>query len=388
MDYRILLSLAVILIGTKLLGLLAKRIHLPEVAGMLLAGVILGPMVLNFAQPSDFLSSLSQIGVIVLMFTAGVEADFEEIKKNFRASFVIALTGVLFPLGIGYLVAHCHGVGAGESNAILRKVFVGIILTATSVSITVETLREMGKLTGKTGNTILAAAIIDDVLGMIGLAAVSSLTSGGRMLPAVGKMLLFFLLAAAVGLVLRKLLAEWFDSFRENHQRFTTVALAAAFIFAYLAEHYFGVADITGAFVAGIIFSGSKRSGYITSRIGVISKTLLSPAFFAGIGLQMVLPHITLSLVGFSGSLLIAAIVSKIAGCGLGARFMGYSQQESLQIGIGMFSRGEVALIMASRGVSMGLLSSEVLTPIIIVVLISTILTPVFLKLVFGPGVL
>lgn len=385
-----LLDLALILMCTKALGLLTRRFQMPQVVGALLAGLILGPAVLNFLQTSDFISDLAEVGVIVLMFSAGLETDIKGMKKCGKASFVIALLGVLVPLAGGFLVAYFFNGKIIESDAtgtlFMQNIFIGVILTATSVSITVETLKELGKLNVPAGNAILGAAIIDDILGIIALTIVTSLadpsgdTNVGMVL---FKIVAFFILAAAVGYVFYRIYKTWTERAEKNLRRFVMAAFVFCLLLSYVAEEYFGVADITGAYLAGVVISQTQRSDYIEARFGTLSYILLSPVFFASIGINVVLPEMTTPIVLFSVILVAVAILAKIIGCGLGAKLFRYSNRECLQIGAGMISRGEVALIVANKGAEVGLMPSNLMGPIIIMVIATTIVAPIFLKLTF-----
>lgn len=387
MDYTYLISIALILLSTKVLGLFTKVIKLPQVVGALIAGVLLGPACLGIVTSTDMLSSLSEIGVIVLMFAAGLETDIKELGKCGKAAFIIALIGVLVPLGGGFALAYFYNDKALD-NFMMQNIFIGIILTATSVSITVETLKEMGKLSTPAGNAILGAAIIDDILGIICLTIVISLGTGDNFGAAgVGMVLLkilgffAFTLVAAVGY--HYAFKKWTDSSPVKLRRYVVISFAFCLVLAYCAEEFFGVADITGAFFAGLALSGTKKSDYITKRFDTLSYMLLSPIFFAGIGLKVVLPKMDLEIISFTVLLCLVAVVTKIVGCGLGAKFNRYSNKEALQIGVGMISRGEVALIIANKGEAVGLMNDKFFAPIVIMVVVTTIITPVLLKLVF-----
>ena len=372
MDYKYLLDLAIILLCTKALGLLTRRVQMPQVVGALLAGLLLGPAGVGILTETSFLQSVAEIGVVVLMFCAGMETDIKELKACGKASFIIALCGVLVPLAGGFATAYLFNrPGMIESDAsasiFLQNIFIGVILTATSVSITVETLKELGKLKTRSGNAILGAAIIDDILGIVALTIVTSISDpsvkiGMVMLKIVG----FFVFAAVVGFIFYKLYKNWVDKANKEKHRHTIVAFVFCLLMAYIAEDIFGVADITGAFIAGLIISNVQRSTYLETKFDTLSYLLLSPVFFASIGLKVELP--------------------KIVGCGFGAKICHYKNYQAKRIGIGMISRGEVALIVASKGAALGLLGSAFLGPIIIVVVITTIITPVFLKVVFAPG--
>ncbi len=386
MSYHYLLDLAIILISTKLFGLLTKRFHMPQVVGALLAGLILGPAVFNILQETDFIKQLSELGVIALMFTAGLETDIHEMKKTGKASFIIAVCGVIIPLLGGFLVAAVFNKGDLASMATpiyLQNIFIGTILTATSVSITVETLKEMGKLSTRAGNAILGAAIIDDILGIVALTIITSMTDTSVDIAWVLlKIVLFFGFVGIAGFGFYKFYKNWTTE-EQDKRRFVIIAFVFCLLLSYIAEEFFGVADITGAFIAGLIISNTVKKGYITQRFETMSYLLLSPVFFASIGLTVELPSMTPTIILFSVALLVVAILTKIVGCGLGAKMGGYSNREAIQIGVGMVSRGEVALIVASKGAALGLLSPVQFGPIVIMVVVTTIVTPILLKLVF-----
>ena len=386
MSYRYLLDIALILLSTKLLSLLTRKFNLPQVVGALLAGVIMGPAMLNILHETEFIKQMAELGVIVLMFTAGMESSLDDLKKSGKASFIIALLGVLIPLIGGAGIAYFFNNGEITNISLtLQNIFIGIILTATSVSITVETLKELGKLTTKAGNAILGAAIIDDVLGILALTIVTSLAD-----PNVNigmcflKIVLFFVFSIIVGHLIRILFDKWTLKYNVDKRRFVIAAFAVCLLFSFSAEEFFGVADITGAFIAGLLFSQNNESSYMMSRFETVSYMLLSPMFFASIGIGISVTNLDVSALILTILLTIVAILTKIIGCGFGAKLCGYTNREVIQIGTGMISRGEVALIVASKGLDLGLMSSYFIPPVIIMVIITTVVTPVFLKIVFS----
>ena len=372
---------------------------MPQVVGALVAGLIIGPACLNLssvflagAQSQSMIESLSEVGVIVLMFSAGLETDIQKLKKSGLASLVIALMGVVVPCLGGYLVAYffTDGGGAAADLVMYRNIFIGVILTATSVSITVETLREMGKLNTDAGNAILGAAVIDDVLGIIALTIITTLGTGGEggqggpsIWMVLLKIVLFFIFAFVVAFGGGKLYYKWTNVEHEPYRRYGIIAFAFCLLFAFCSEYFFNVADITGAYVAGLAISVSPKIQYISKRFETVSYMFLSPIFFASIGLEVVLPEMSGKIVIFAVLLCLVAVVSKVIGCGLGAKAMKYSNRECLQIGVGMVSRGEVALIVASKGMAVGLMTQELYGPIIITVVITTVVTPILLKVAF-----
>jgi len=386
LSYKFLLDLALILLSTKLLGLLTKRIQMPQVVGALLAGLIMGPAILDILRETDFITKLSELGVIVLMFTAGLETDLKELKKTGKASFVIASFGVIVPLVAGFLLATAFNKGDAslDTSVFLQNVFIGIILTATSVSITVETLKELGKLSTKAGNAILGAALIDDILGIIALTIITSAADATvNITQVLLKIVLFFVLAGISGFVFYFIFTKWVSKANKDLRRFVIIAFVFCLLLSYAAEHFFGVADITGAFIAGLIISNTDRTKYIASRFDILSYMLLSPIFFASIGIQVNLGKMDTRIIIFAILIVVVAIITKIIGCGLGAKVCKFTNRESLQVGTGMISRGEVALIVANKGAAVGLMSSVLFGPIVIMVVITTIVTPVLLKFVF-----
>lgn len=384
-SYRYLLDIALILLATKGCGLLTRRVQLPQVVGALVAGIILGPAFLGIVLETEFIDEIAEIGVIVLMFCAGLETDISELKKCGKASFVIALFGVLIPLVGGFVLAHFFTEGPIDQMHFLQNMFVGVILTATSVSISVETLKEMGKLSTPSGNAILGAALIDDILGVIALTVITSLAGPGvSMVQVFTKIIAFFALAILVGVIARKIIVKWFSKTQDVRRRFSIVSFAFALIFAFIAEHYFGVADITGAFIAGLIISGTTKAHYVASRIETLSYLLISPVFFASIGLKFHLPEeLSANIIIFTLLLVLVAILTKIIGCGIGARLCKYTKEQSLRIGVGMVSRGEVALIVATKGMAVGLMKDVFFAPILFMVVVTTVITPILLKFAF-----
>ena len=388
LNYHYLLDIAMILLFTKLFGLFTRRLQMPQVVGALLAGVILGPAALNLLHETSFIKQMAELGVIILMFNAGLETNITELRKAGKASFVIALIGVLVPLAGGFIVAFFFNRGAlvqGNTSVFLQNLFIGVILTATSVSISVETLKELGKLDTRAGSAILGAALIDDILGIIALTVISSFADPSVNLWVVLlKIGLFFVFVAVAGFLFYKLFTFAINRNGKDLRRYVIVAFVFCLLLSFGAERFFGVADITGAYFAGLIICNTQRSKYISSRFETLSYILLSPIFFASIGLAVELPSMTVSIVLFSLILLIVAILTKIVGCGLGAKLCGYTNEESKQIGVGMISRGEVALIVANKGSALGLMSSVFFGPTIIIVIVTTIITPILLKIVFN----
>lgn len=396
-EFNYLIVLAVILLATKLLGLATSKVQMPQVVGALIAGVLMGPVVnsifgwnsangfFSSAAGSDqFFGILSELGVIVLMFGAGLETDIDEMKKCGKAAFIIALIGVIVPLVMGAAVSWFFINDTVTQTKLLKSIFIGVVLTATSVSITVETLKEMGKLNTPASNAILGAAIIDDILGIIALTIITSFGDESVNIALVLiKILLFFVFAAALG-VLMYFLYKWMNTLvKRDSRRHVIIAFAYCLVSAFCAEVFFGVADITGAYIAGLILSMTNRKMYLETRFSTLSYMLLSPVFFAGIGLTIEVPTLTISMIVFAIILTLAAVASKFLGCALGGKICGYSTKEAFQIGAGMISRGEVALIVAKKGESCRLMDASLFGPLVIVVVLTTIIAPVILKILF-----
>ena len=382
-SYKYLLDIALILISTKILGLLTRRIQLPQVVGALIAGLLLGPACFGVLQETDFIKNIAEIGVIVLMFAAGLETDVQELKKTGLASFIIALLGVIVPLIGGYFVATIYNP-VTDQQTMLQNIFVGVVLTATSVSITVETLKELGKLSTKTGNAILGAALIDDVLGIIALTVISSFAGSDVSLWVILlKILGFFIFCGVVAFLFIKFVNPWINKYKKDLRRFVILAFAFCLLMSFSAEYFFGVSDITGAFVAGLILSNNKKTSYMLNRFDTVSYVLLSPVFFASVGLKVTFSNMSATVVVLTVLLLVVAILSKMIGCGLGAKICKYTNLQSVKIGIGMISRGEVALIVATKGMSMGLMKDEFFAPLVLVVVATTIVTTILLKLAY-----
>lgn len=365
---------------------------MPQVVGALMAGLLFGPAVLGAItqsifgaqiclMPSQLLSRMAELGVIVIMFTAGTETNLDELKASGGVGFVVALLGVIFPLGMGAGMMYFFQPDISFPAAI----FVGAVLTATSVSITVEALKELGKMSTKAGNTILAAALIDDILGLICLTLVTGIAGGDTNIFLVFvKIAGFFVFVGVTGFLYNRAMI-WSDRklAERNLRRYPVMGFALCLFMAWAAEVVFGVADIIGAFAAGMIIAMSPKGQYIASKFDSIAYLLLTPVFFANIGLEVTLPSFSAETMMFMVVLILVSIVSKLLGCGIGAKICGMDNHQSYVIGLGMVCRGEVALIVAGKGVSMHLIKESELGPIIIMIIVCTIVTPIFLKSAF-----
>lgn len=405
-NFSIFRDLAIILVAAKLCGILARKCNIPQVVGEIVAGLLIGPVAsallslikpgLHLVAPSDFLSQMAEIGVILLMFGAGLGTDLGELVKTGPMAFVIACFGVLVPLAGGtVLYMLFYGFSPLGSPEFYRAVFIGVILTATSVSITVKTLSELGKLKTTLGTTIVSAAIIDDVIGIIVLTVVVGMGSGSKekvnAVQVVAKSLLFFAVSGGAGYFIYRLFRR-LDRLYKHTQRIPILGLALCMYMSYAAEKYFGVADITGAFVAGVILCNIRDADYIERKMNINSYMLFGPVFFASIGIKTDISGITASIVLFSICFVIVALLSKIIGCSLAAKLFGMPKGDSLKVGVGMMTRGEVALIVSQKGLSVGLMSPVYFTPVILLIVCSSILTPILLKLMYKekhkPGVI
>lgn len=383
--YSIFKDLAIIIIFAKFFGVLARKCKAPQVVGEIIAGLLIGPCVLGLVQQSDFLTGMAEVGVVLLMFSAGLETDLKELMKTGPIAFLIACCGVFVPLVGGTLLyMGFYGTAPWGSEKFFTAVFIGVIMTATSVSITVQALKELGRLKGRVGTTILSAAIIDDVIGIVVLTFVIGFknpdSNPGKV---VLNTVLFFVVAIVVGFILYKIFRKLDDKYPHT-RRIPIMGLALCFAFAYIAETYFGIADITGAYVAGIILCSIRDSSYIDEKMEISSYMIFGPVFFASIGLKTNIDSLDGKILLFSLGFVLVALITKIIGCGLMARICRFSTADSLKIGVGMMTRGEVALIVAQKGLSVGVLSPVYFTSVILLIIVSSVSTPIVLKLLYS----
>ncbi|MBP1931693.1 cation:proton antiporter [Ammoniphilus resinae] len=369
----LIFELAIILLASKLAGELSVKLGQPSVLGKLLIGIVLGPSVLGLVNDTEILSEISQVGVILLMFIAGLETDVEEFKRTGKASTYVGVAGIIVPLIVGYL--------AGEMMSLshLESLFLGLLLSATSVSISVQALKELGKLKSREGTTILGAAVIDDILVIIALAFVMSLAGGDVNLGTIVlKKVIFFAVALLLGWKAVPWLLKLFAPLRVT-ESIVSAGLILCFFFAYLAE-YAGVAAIIGSYIAGVSISLTNYKEQVFERVETISYSLFVPVFFTSIGVAAeftgVFEH--LGLIGF---LSLLAILTKLLGSAIGAKLAGFQWKSSLGIGSAMVSRGEVALIIAAIGLESSLLTQELFAVVVVVILVTTIVTPPMMKL-------
>lgn len=384
-SYTIFRDIAVILVAAKLCSILARKVKAPQVVGEIIAGLLIGPCILGWVAQSDFISQMAEIGVIILMFSAGLETDIKDLLKTGPVAFAIACTGVLVPLIGGTLLYMVfYGFSPIGSDEFYKALFTGTILTATSVSITVQALREMGHLKGKIGTTIVSAAVIDDVIGIIVLTFVIGLKTPDS---SVGKVVintaLFFAVSGIGGFIAYKLF-RLFDSKYPHTRRIPIIGLALCLFMAYAAETFFGIADITGAYVAGIILCSIRDSEYIAEKMDINSYMIFGPLFFASIGLKTNIESFNMTILVFSIVFVAVGMITKIIGCGLAAKLCRNSWLDSAKIGVGMMARGEVALIVAQKGLAVGMLTPVYFTSVILLIIVSSILSPILLKYLYS----
>jgi Kef-type K+ transport system membrane component KefB len=370
-----LLQLAVILFVTKIAGALSKRLSQPAVLGEIAAGIIMGPSVFGFIQDTELLRQFAQIGVIMLMFIAGIETDARELQESGKSSAAIALGGVFLPFVGGTAAALTFGFGVAES------VFVGCILTATSVSISAQTLMEMGQLKSREGITILGAAVIDDVLGILVLTLVAGYAAGsGNIGLEIVKISVFFGMCFFLGgrMVRRTTSYAASAGIQESLLTFTLIVV---FVLAFVSE-YAGVAAITGAYIAGLLFGATPYRNKISEKAQIIAYSFFVPMFFVSIGVRADIKSFASSAL-FAFVLTLVAVLTKVLGCGFGAKLTGFDSKGALRVGIGMISRGEVALIVATIGNKMGFLNGTMFSVIVVMTLVTTLVTPPLLRLAF-----
>jgi Kef-type K+ transport system membrane component KefB len=383
--YSILDELAIIVISAKIFGLIAKKMKIPQVAGEIIAGILIGPCVFGFVKQTDFISQMAEIGVILLMFSAGLGTNLKKLIKTGPMALLIACVGVAVPLYGGFLLYSAfYGFSPIGDPQFYKAVFIGCIMTATSVSITVQVLKELGHLNGKVGTTILSAAIIDDIIGIIVLTFVIGFVSDSvEPQSVVIHTILFFVFAIGVGMILYHVF-KWMDTRYPHTRRIPIFSLALCLALSYAAERYFGIADITGAFVAGVILCSINDSDYIAEKMDISSYMFFGPIFFASIGIKTQISGMDQGLILFSVGFVIVALVTKIIGCSLAAKLFKFSNKDCLKIGVGMMTRGEVALIVSQKGLAVGLMGAEYFTPVILLIIISSLITPIALKALFS----
>jgi Kef-type K+ transport system membrane component KefB len=395
---QLLLLLTIVVAAAKLAGAAANRIGQPAVFGEILVGLVLGPTVLDILEWPMFLPQavaghgdavpllavvrdLAGIGVILLMFVAGMETDLGEMRRVGKVAFWAATGGVVLPFAGGIAVSSAFGL-----PMLWEGIFVGTILTATSVSISAQTLIELGALRSREGSTILGAAVIDDVMGIVLLSLVvafaraSGAVDLGQVIVVVVRLVVFFLAAVAAGRFLAPVAAA--AERLGVSEGLLGGVLVVAFLYAWAAEVVGGVAAITGSYMAGLLLAQTRFKEAIDRGIHPLTYSLFVPVFFISIGLQANGRELG-ARAGFTLVVVAVAIVAKAVGCGLFARLFGFTPLESLRVGVGMISRGEVGLIVAGYGLGSGIIGRDVFSASVIMVLVTTMVTPPLLRLTF-----
>ncbi|MEB9843593.1 cation:proton antiporter [Bacillus cereus] len=377
MEFEFFFQIALILLSTKLAGDLSVRLGQPSVLGKLIVGIVIGPAVLGWIENSELLTQLSNVGVILLMFMAGLETDLEELNANRNSSLAVALGGIILPFVGGYVSGLVMGMELGNA------VFLGLLLCATSVSISVQTLRDLGKMKTRESTTMLGAAVFDDILVVILLAFAMSFlgTDDVNLTMVILKKVVFFASIILIGWKGVPAIMRWLSPLRVS-ESIVSAALIICFSFAYFGE-LLGIAGIIGAFAAGIAISQTNYKHEVEKKVEPIAYAMFVPVFFVSIGMNITFDGIG-NQIWFILALTVIAVLTKLIGCGVGARMTGFDAKSSAIIGSGMVSRGEVALIIAGTGLSSGLLAQDYFTAIVIVVILTTMITPPMLKYTFG----
>ena len=376
---RFLGMLSVILLATLIGGQFSARLKLPAVVGELLAGIIIGPAVLNLVQPTGIIKVFSDIGVIFLMFLAGLDSDLKTLKRLLRPSVLVAGFGMIVPIIIAYFTGILFAFSQVES------LFLGLTFSATSVSISVAVLQEMGRLQGKEGMTILGAAVADDLLSIILLSIVSGLTGVSEPGSNKGKDLILSLLTQAAFLILLVFVSVYVIPRLINlSQRLTLpvpetlVAMIIVVLASWGAEKV-GLSNVIGAFFAGLALHRTSAQKTLKKNFTVIGYSSFIPIFFVSIGLDMSIKGILNDFILFF-VLVIGSVFSKLVGAGLGAKVAGFSNSSALLVGTGMVSRGEMALVVAQMGLTNHLLAPAAYSTVIGAIIMTTVVSPFLLK--------
>jgi Kef-type K+ transport system membrane component KefB len=371
----LLISLALILLTAKMAGVISLRMGLPSVFGKLLVGLLLGPALLRLIAPNDALGAMAEIGVVLLLFVAGLETDLVEMRRVGVASMLTALGGVLLPFAAGAALARLYGYD------VLQAMFIATILTATSVTISAHTLREMGQLQSRVGTTILGAAIIDDVLGVIALALVTTLAGGGSLF-AVVRLFVFLPAAVLVGLWLVPRVVHRLTRWQGDDARYAVI-LALVLASAWAAEELGGLAAITGAYLIGVLIGRTEMKDRLSELTNFMGYAFFAPVFFVTVGMAVRAEDLRAAPL-FAAALIAIAIATKIIGAGAGALVSRFSVPDSLAVGVGMVSRGEVALAIAAIGLSEGVIDQRAFSTAVVMTLATTLVTPVLLRVLLA----
>jgi monovalent cation:proton antiporter-2 (CPA2) family protein len=371
----LIFELAIILLASKIAGDISVKLGQPSVLGKLLIGIVLGPAMLGVVSETKTLEELSEIGVILLMFIAGLETDIDEFKRTGKASTLVGICGIIVPLLVGYFV------GIIMHMTTIQALFLGLLLSATSVSISVQALKDLNKMKSREGTTILGAAVIDDVVVIVALAFLMSMTGGevhlGMMIV---KKVLFFAGAIFTAWKVVPWVLEKFAPLKVS-ESIISAALIICFLFAYMAE-ITGVAAIIGAYIAGVAISRTNYKIEVFEKVETIGYSIFIPVFFTSIGVKVSFEGLSQNLALISG-LSFLAILTKLIGAAVGAKLASFNWRSSLGIGAAMVSRGEVALIIASIGMETKIINQELFAILVVVVLVTTIVTPPMMKYFF-----
>ncbi len=382
---QLVLALALVILAAKAGGYAATRLHQPAVLGELLVGLLLGPSLVDMfhigpfagGHTDEIIYELAEVGVIFLMFVAGLEVDIQEMLKSGKVALFAGNLGVIVPLVFGTLVALMFG------QELYPALFVGMILTATSVSISAQTLLELGVLKSKEGLALLGAAVVDDVVAILVLSVFLAITGTGDTARPVWLvvvlMVLFFVVAILFAARFFAPLTRFVDSLPISEGVLSFV-IVVTLLFAWSAEVVGGVAAITGAFIAGVFFARTKFREEIENGMHTITYSFFVPIFLVSIGLRANIRDIDANGLVFLLALIVVAVLSKVLGSGVGARLGGFDNLGSFRVGLGMISRGEVGLIITTIGLNAGLVSSEEYSQVVIMVLVTTLLTPLLLR--------
>ena len=375
--FDFILQIVLVLLVAKIAGQISLRFGQPSVLGKIIAGIILGPAVLGWIEQTELIHVFSEIGVLLLMFLAGLETDLESLNKNMKAATLVAVLGVVMPIIMGWAASPLFHIPTSEG------VFLGLLLAATSVSISVQTLREIGWLNSREGATLLGAAVLDDVIVVILIAVAIGFFMGTdtNIAWVVAQQIIFFIIIYIVGKYIVPKFMHLFGGMQIT-EPVVTAGLILLFAAAYFAD-FLGVSGIIGTYFMGVAISRTKYAKEIEHGISPIAYGIFVPFFFINIGLPISFDGIGDQIV-FIIAFSLIAVLSKFIGCGLGAKVCGFGWKSSAGIGAGMISRGEVALILASIGLSGGILSHEFYGAMIVVIIITTLVTPPLLKLIFG----
>lgn len=377
MEFKYLLDIGLIILVVKIFTMITQKIKMPKVLGGLIAGIVLGPAMLNVVQNSTILEALSKFGIILIMFLAGMETSIKKFISNSNKYVIIAAIGVVVPLILGTIFSLIY------IQDLKTNLFFGAVITSTSVSITVETLIEMKKIKSSVGLAILGAGVVDDILGILFLTII--MNSGNLHLTTFSLMVLKIILFFGIAVILGLLLFKMFEKIEEKDtktEQMPTYSIAFALILAYIAERL-GVSGIIGAYIAGLVIGNTEKGRKVKGKIDLVVHMIFSPIFFASVGLKLTTLSFSKQVWKFIIIFTAVTIISKIIGNGLGARICGYSKEKAIQIGIGMATRGEVALIIADEAKKIGLINEEVFSIVIITVMLVTLITPILLHYSF-----